>query len=427
MLQEMGIVVNVREVDGYTVEMNLVSGNEILEEPVAFPSKWIPLIPVIGAEIPLERGVYRHGLIRFQREPQKLHNYFMSKAAELLGQQPNAPYAVVASAIKNYKSVWDNTNRVPTPYLPYDVVQGAPDGGRPIRLEPPAFPTGFVQFGQMMADDMKATTGIYDAALGAKSNETSGVAIGQRVQQGDQATFHYVDNLEHGLEHLGRVLLDMIPKVYDTARTIKIKSGAAKEKSVKINQPLMSYGGEEMVHNDVAKMSFNSVRVILGQNFASRKAQTAQTLMALTQSNPAIWQVAGDIIAKNLDIDQADELAERLHTLLPPPILALEQQNQQGGPQPGQQPPPPPQPSPEEQAQQQAMEQQQQAHEQAMQMEQQAGQFKLEQEKSRAEAEQFRTQAEEEKLRGVHIDNALKLKKLKEPPPQPRAEANAGT
>lgn len=410
-------IVNARTVKGHTVEMMLVSGSDQLEETYECPCKWIPIVPVIGNEIPIEQGTYRHGLIRFQREPQQLHNYFMSVAAETLGQQPKAPYVVVAKTIAKWKSLWDNSNRVPTPYLAYDPDPTLPNGGEPKRIAPPPLPAGMIQMAQMLSDDMKATTGIYDAALGARSNETSGVAIGQRVQQGDQATFHYVDNLEHGLEHTGRIILDMMPKVYDNERTMRIKGdGAAREQTITINKPIMQVEGQTVMHNDMSEMSFNSVRVVLGQNFASRKQQTSQTLVGLLQAMPQIGAVVGDIIAKNLDIDQAEELAERLHTLLPPPILQMEQAQENGAP-PGQ-PPPPAQPSPEEQA----MMQQQQAHEQAMQLEQQAGQFKVQQEAAKAAQAQQAMQTEQAKTRKAMIDGDIALKKLREPPPQRTAE-----
>lgn len=429
-LQSLGIIANTREVDSFTVEMTLVSGSEVLEDNYEFPCKWIPLIPVIGQEIPIEQGTYRHGLIRFQREPQQLHNYFMSVAAESLGQQPKSPYAVTAAMVKNYKNIWDNANRVPTPYLPYDVDPAAP-GSAPTRIPPPPLPAGLIQMAQMLADDMKATTGIYDAALGAKSNETSGVAIGQRVQQGDQATYHYVDNLEHGLEHTGRIILDMMPKVYDNQRTLRMKGAPdKKEETIVINKPVMNYGGEEMVHNDMSQMSFNSVRVILGQNFASRKLQTAQALIGLLQAMPEIGQVAGDIIAKNLDIEDADALAERLHTLLPPKIL--EKENEESG----QPPPPPPDPMQDPvirsevelnranaakawaEAQATAFDAQSFAAfegEEAPPPTQQADVMAAD---AKAQQEQAKVVEAHHRANGAALDNALKLKKLREPPPQ---------
>lgn len=401
-------IANTRSVKGHKVEMVMVSGAEILEDPYECPCKWIPIIPVIGNEVPLEQGTYRHGLIRFQREPQQLHNYFMSVAAETLGQQPKSPYVVVAKTIAKWKTLWDNANRNPTPYLPYDPDPTAPNGGRPERIAPPPLPAGLIQMAQMLSDDMKATTGIYDAALGAQSNETSGVAIGARVQQGDQATFHYVDNLEHGLEHLGRILLDMIPKVYDNDRTIRIKNADDTERTVAINRPVMAVDGESIVHNDLSKMSFNSVRVVLGPSFASRKQQAAQMLLQLIQAVPDVAAVAGDLIAKNLDFDGSEELRERLHALLPPPILQLEE----GGPggQPGQ-PPGPPQPSPAEQMAQQAQMQ-------MLQEETAASHAKTIQAEAQARSAEADAQTALLKTHGAELDNALKMKKLSEPPPE---------
>ena len=53
-----------------------------------------------------------------------------------------------------------------------------------MREPPPDIPAALVQESAIASDEMKATTGIYDAALGARSNEISGVAIRARESQG---------------------------------------------------------------------------------------------------------------------------------------------------------------------------------------------------------------------------------------------------
>lgn len=383
-LQAAGVIANVRDVKKYKVEMTLVSGHEQLAETYEFPCEYIPLIPVIGAEVPLDKGVYRHGLIRFQREPQQLHNYFLSVAAETLGQQPKTPYLVTQKMIGKYKGLWDNANRDATPYLPYEPDPTAP-GQAPQRVAPPPLPSGLVEMAQLMQDDMKSATGIYDAALGNRSNETSGVAIGARVEQGNQATFHYVDNLEHSLEHLGRILVGVIPKVYDTERTMNIMGEDDTEKEVTINQQVMSYDGQPMINNDISKINYNSIRVVLGPNFASRKQEAVRTLVQLIQAMPQIGQVAGDIVAKNLDFEGAEQLAERLKAILPPPILALE--NPQAA-----------QPDP----------MQQMHHEMEMQMMQ-----------TKLASEQAKAEQEKHKVETVQLDNAMKVDRLANPPPMP--------
>lgn len=411
-LKFLGLIAGSRESLSHKVEMTLVSGVDQLEETYECPCQWIPIIPVIGSEIPLENGVYRHGLIRFQREPQRLHNYFMSVAAETLGQQPKAPYAVTAKMIAKYKSIWDNAGRKPTPYLPYDVDPDAPQS-RPERIAPPPVPVGLVQMAQMLSDDMKATTGIYDAALGNKSNETSGVAIGARVEQGNQATFHFADNLEHGLEHLGRVVLDMVPKVYDTQRTLRLMSHDDTETEVTVNAPSVAYAGDgrpqQVLVNDLTKMKFKSVRVVMGANFATQRAETAQNMIQLVQALPIVQEIGSDMVIKSQTFEGADDLAKRLKAFINakyPGVIQEQDANGQPAPMPGQQ-----QPDPLQQ----------------MQMEGQAEMMKSEVVASRAKAEQEQAKAAQETHRvdGVQLDNALKLKKLREVPPQ--AERPAGS
>lgn len=405
MIQSMGMIEGTRKTKGHKVTMQLVSGADVLEDVYECPCKWIPVIPVIGAEIPLETGVYRHGLIRFQREPQQLHNYFMSVAAETLGQQPKAPYLVTPKQIGKYKALWDNANVNSTPYLPYEPDTNVP-GGAPTRIAPPPLPVGLIQMAQMLADDMKATTGVYDASLGNKSNETSGVAINARKEQGDNATSHFVDNLEHSLEHLGRVLLNMIPSIYDTQRSLRLMGEDGTETQTQINAPAIAEDGEPVVYNDMAEMNFKTVRVIMGPSYASKRQEAVSQLTALIQAMPELGAISGDIIARNMDVDGAEELAKRAKALLPPAVLQMED------PESAQAAQPPPDPMAEMQ----------------MQGAQQMMQFELQSANSKAQQEQSKAEQEAAKVEGAQLDNALKEKKLREPPPQRAAVgAQAGS
>ena len=398
-----GMIVATREATSHKVVMTLVSGTDVLADEYECPCRWIPLVPVIGAEIPLEQGTYRHGLIRFQREPQQLHNYFMSVAAETLGQQPKTPYLATADQIGKYKPMWDEANKSPQPYLLYEPdarVQGA----APKRVEPPPLPAGLIHMAQMLADDMKSTTGIYDAALGARSNETSGVAIGQRVEQGNQATFHFVDNLEHALEHTGRILLDMIPKIYDNERTLRIMSEDGTETEVQINKPTISFDEGPMVINDLSQMNFKSVRVVMGPSYASRRQEAVQTLTQLITAMPQIGAVGADIVVRHTDFDGAEELSERLKVTLPPQVLQIANPEAFAAQQPPEDP---------------LAQMQMQGQAEMLNAEVESAKAKADQEKSKAVAEQRRAE-------GAELDNALKVKELREPPPRPGNGADAG-
>lgn len=426
-LKANGMILDVRKAKGYQVEMQLMSGVDMLAEPYKCPSKWIPVVPVIGAEVPLEQGVYRHGLIRFQREIGRLQNYFLSCAAESLGQQPKAPYTVDFKSIEKYKAIWDKANVSPTPYLPFD----SKAGPEPKRLDPPPMPAGLVQFAQVLAEEQKAATGVYDAALGNRSNETSGVAINGRIEQANQANFHYVDNLEHSLEHTGRILLDMIPKIYDTARTLRMKAEDGTEHEAQINTPIITDHGEPVMMNDLSQMKFKSVRVVMGPSYASRRQEAVQVMTQMMQAMPQIGQIGGDIIARNLDFDGAEELAERLRATLPPQILAIT------NPEMAQQlQPPDPMQDPVVRADVElkgAQAMKTYAEAQAIGWQSQTGMSEgipdpLEQASNEAAYITAQAQAAEahHRANGAALDNALKVKQLREPPPRPATAGKAG-
>jgi len=340
-------IVKERDCDTYKVEMYRVSGSEQLDGPHEWAGKYIPLIPVVGGEFPLEEKTYRYSAIRFARDPQQLYNYYRTAHAELLALQPKAPYLVTTQMLQNpdVKAVWDQAGKKNLPYLPYDADES---GAKPERLMPPQPSVAMVNEGQLAQDDMKATTGIYDASVGAKSNETSGVAIGRRDEQSDTANYHFIDNLQRSLEHCGRILIDLIPKVYDNERVIRLMpehGSEGEEEAVRINTMVMSMDGEPMMMHDLSAASFD-IRVTIGKAYATRRMEAADGLFNFVKALPPQHAaLVVDLVAKNIDIPEADEMAKRLRRSIPQEIL-----NDPDDPNA-----PPPQPDPQAQAAEMAM------------------------------------------------------------------------
>ena len=330
-------IVNTRKATSYKVEQYLVSGSDILEDKTEWIGKHIPIVPVVGSEIPLEGKRYRHGVIRFARDPQQLYNYYRTAVAENIALAPKAPYLVTPDMIKGYKAIWDRANMHNRPYLPYNPDKTSPQN-RPVREAPPAIPTALMQEASIAADDMKATTGIYDASLGAQGNEKSGIAIERRQMEGDVANYHYADNLQRSLEHAGRILIDLIPKVYDNERIVRLRGEDNEERSVMINQVQYLEDGTPVVLNDLSAGRFD-VRVNIGPSYSTKRVESANSMIEFIKALPQAAEVSADIIAKNMDWPGAEELAERLKNMLPPEITADPND-------PESQPPPPPEPDP---------------------------------------------------------------------------------
>lgn len=290
-----------------------ISGKDVLEGPQEFPGDHIPVIAVMGEELHIGDRIYRSSVIRFAKDPQRLYNYWRSAQTEMIALQPKAPYLVTAKQISGLEQIWSEANDSNRPYLPYIPDPNAP---APQRATPPIPSSGMMQEVGLAADDMKATTGIYDAGLGQRSDEKSGVAIRQRQMESDVSTSIYSDNMAKAVAHCGRVIVSMIPKIYDTNRMLATIGEDDQHGMTEINKPMMSENGPITI-NDMTKGKFD-VRVAVGPNYATKRQETAESMMQFIQAFPPAAQVAGDLIAKSMDWPDAEKIAERLKKMLPP-------------------------------------------------------------------------------------------------------------
>lgn len=294
-----------------------ISGRDVLEGPQEFPSKYIPVIAVMGEELHVGDMIYRSSVIRFAKDPQRLYNYWRSAQTELIALQPKAPFIVTPKQVSGLETIWGEANDSNRPYLPYNPDEKAP---APQRATPPIPSAGMMQEVGLAAEDMKATTGVYDAGLGNQSNEKSGVAIRQRQMESDISTSIYSDNVSKAVAHCGRILIDMIPKIYDTQRALRIIGKDDAAKIVPVNQTMDSIAGPVVV-NDLTRGKYD-VRVAVGPNYSTMRQEAAQSMIEFIQAYPAAAPLTGDLVAKNMDWPGADQFAERLRKALPPGILS---------------------------------------------------------------------------------------------------------
>jgi hypothetical protein len=305
-----------RSVNSFEIEQWLVSGEEVLQGPNPWAGRYIPIFPVIGTEVALETKVVRNGLIRFAKDAQQLYNFNRSAAAESIALAPRAPFLATPTMIAKFKGQWDTQNTIARPYLLYEPDPDAP-GGRPMREAPPEVPAAFAEEARTASDEMKAATGVYDAALGARSNEISGIAIKARESQGDNASLHYQDNLIATLHHLGAALIDLIPKVYDADRVVAVVNDQDEAHPVRINVTVPGPHGQPVRLNDLSVGDYQ-LGVKMGPSYTTARQELVSSLLELAQTIPAAGQVIADIAVENMDFPGAEAAAKRLNALLPP-------------------------------------------------------------------------------------------------------------
>jgi len=330
-----------REVETYSVEWyKIAGGNQILEE-YDCPGDIIPIIQTTGDDIIIDGKRTYQGLVCKARDAQAMLNYGMTQQAIHLALTPKAPWVAPQEAIEDYQNIWKDANVKNYSVLPYKHKDrdGAPIPP-PSRTQPSMIDSGWAQWTGTMTQMMRSTIGMYENSLGMKGNEVSGKAILAREKQGDVGTFHYVDNQHRAIALTGRIIQSWIPVYYDTEQMVHIIGKDGVRKIVTINQKSVQPTGNEfdpfktIIQNDVTNGDYK-VSIEAGPGFATKREETAEKLMGLVNSFPQLMQVAGDVVMKSLDVQDADIIAERFKFALPPQIqqaLAAEQQGQKVDP-----------------------------------------------------------------------------------------------
>lgn len=300
-------IVNTKTVKAKKLEHFKMTGAEILEEVECIGS-YIPLVVLFGKNSNINGEFVTRGMVRKARDAQKMYNYERSAHIELTALSPKSPYLATQAMIQGHEADWQNINTENRPVLFFNFDQGA----KPMREAPPQVSSGLLTGLQLSADDIKATTGIFDASLGNRSNETSGKAIRERKQEGDTATYEYTDEFVEALKYTGEIFIQWIPKIYDATRQIRILGEDDAEEVVRINQPEIDYEtGQEYVINDLSKGKYD-IKITVGPSYSTRRSETAEQLAQIMSQNPEIGQLGADIYYKSLDLVGGDELIERI-------------------------------------------------------------------------------------------------------------------
>ena len=374
----------------------LLGGQDKPIEEKDWAGAYLPIISVVGKEVNVNGEVIRKGQVRDLKDPARMVNFAYSETVQTLALQNKIPYMAAAEALEGYEDEWRDANKTNLAALRYNAYD---DNGnalpKPTRESAAVLPTAQVQLLQLSTEQMRAASGQQNSNFGIRSEAQSGIGIQRLKQQGEVATFHFPDNLARAMRYEGMVLLDLIQKVYDTARVVRILGLDGKEEHAKLD-PQMQMAYMKQVNAEVEQI-FNptvghyDVTIDTGPSYQTLRQEGAQNLNELAGRNPALMSIAGDIIMRAQDFPMAEQLADRLAKAVPPHL-----QDQPEGT---------PEIPPQVQAQMQQMQQQIQQMGQALQQAQEALQ--------KAESGEQSKMAEQlVKKRQSELDDALARQKM---------------
>lgn len=333
-----------RDIIDHNIEWYKIVGEHILEKK-DWMGKYVPIVKIVGEETIIDGMMDRKGHTRALKDPQRIYNYWSSSAVEQVALQGKQPWVAPAEAIEGYETYWGNANKSNYSVLPFNAMK---DDGTvippPFRSEPPQMAQAYIQGMQISSQEMMMVSGQYQAQMGEPSNERSGKAIAERQRQGDTATYHFIDNLAIGIRYTGKILIDLIPKVYDTKRVRKILGLDGSEMELQIDpSQKQALSVTEMKEGKAVKAIFNpsvgeyDVQSDVGPAYSTQRQEAFNAFSQIAAQSPELMGVIGDLLFKSADFPGADEIAERLERMVPPQakggvspqVQAMQQQIQQ--------------------------------------------------------------------------------------------------
>jgi len=331
----------VKDVEGAVVSRDIITdeimwykiaGNRVIDSR-PWPGKYIPIVRIVGEETIIEGKLDRKGHTRAMKDAQRMYNYWASEATAQVALQTKTPYVAPAEAIEGFEEYWQKANTSNTAVLPWNNwTEDGKEVTRPLREQPPQMAAAYMQGMHICENQMMMSSGQYQSQFGENENATSGKAINERQRQGDTATYHFIDGLSVGIRFTGMILIDLIPKIYDTERVIRILAKDGTESHVQVNpkaeaayQSAGTMPSDEQ-HDDVSRTVvaiFNpnvgryEVESDIGPGYATRRQEAFNAMTQIAAQNENFMQVAGDLLWKSADFPLADELAERWSRIIP--------------------------------------------------------------------------------------------------------------
>lgn len=315
-------VLNSRTSKKRTVTQYIFCGDTEIEKN-EWAGKYIPIIGAFSRKFKKRNGDFFFKPMVFDAlDPQKMYNFDKSQQAEFMMKAPKNMWSGYEGQFDGHEQEYEEANINPVGYLESKLVYDENGSALPPPqlVRPPEFPVAYTQTMLQDSEEIKATIGMFDPSLGAQGNVDSGRGIIALKQQGNLATYHFTQFFNTAMRFTGLVLVDLIPRIYDTARTIRILGEDMVDKVVKINQESVDDEGKPVLYN--LTVGTYDVKVETGPSANTRREENFSSVIEMAKAVPAIAATAPDLIVRNADFEAAEEISARLRAGLNPQLLA---------------------------------------------------------------------------------------------------------
>ena len=309
------MVIGERETMRKQIKWCKLTGLEILEER-DWPGRYIPVVPVYGQQLTVEDKRKKYGLVRNAKDAQRMYNYWQTSLTESIALAPKAKWLMAEGQDEGHENEWAQANIKSMPVLRYKQTDiNGKEAPQPTRLQPEPPPAGVISAAMSIDKDLQSVVGIYDPSQLPQGNQSGKAILGQQSQV-DMTNFHFFDNLTRSMKHTGRIILDLIPKIYDRERVLRIIGYDGTPEMVTINQRIVDEMGVEKVLNDVTVGEYD-VYMDTGPGYQSKRREAVEAMMPMIANNQELFNLAGDLVFRNMDFPGAEVIADRLAAVNP--------------------------------------------------------------------------------------------------------------
>lgn len=303
-----------RKTKSHKVEMYIMDGGGILEGPKEWAGKFIPLIPMYGRQTYIEGKTYTRGIVRFAKDPARIYNYGTSTAIETTALTPKDPYWYTPKMALGHEDKFRNFNTQNSPFMPFNPDPDVP--GPPVRTGSPSVNNALLQQIQQASMDLYHVTGMQPPSLGANPELKSGKAIQAQERLGDRGMYIFEDNKSKSIDYTAEILIDLVPRIYDTPRQERIVAQDGETEDVQVNETVIDQQtGEAVLVNDLSLGKYDVVTET-GPAFATQRQESAQQIIELIATSPQFEALAMDLVAKDLPILESKELTKRIRKVM---------------------------------------------------------------------------------------------------------------
>jgi len=318
-----------------TVKWAKINGIETLDKK-DWPGKCIPVVPDIADDFDVDGKRYLAGAVRVPKDAQRAYNYWITSASEKVALSPKAQWLLASGQQEGFSKLWESANMRRLPMLLYKPVKvGDQVLPPPQQITQEAPIGGMVEMIRQADNDLKATFGLQDASMGKmNSPQESGEAVIARQNQGDIAILNYTGNHARFIRQIGKILVDLLPKIITAPRLQRIINpdgttthvgiyNSEHDNEEEAKERLQELAADKAAIKTIYDVGTGTydVTVGVGKTYQSRRQEAAVALMKLVDAYPQLMQVAGDLILKNLDFPEAQAMSDRVRKMIPPNVL----------------------------------------------------------------------------------------------------------